>query len=51
MLTYAKLGIITQDLVSAATMGGPKKPPTFTTMFELRNPKFTTRWHELPTVR
>nr|WP_314257928.1 Y-family DNA polymerase [uncultured Devosia sp.] len=36
-------------VVPAATMGGPKKPQTFTTKFEMRSPRFTTRWDELPT--
>ena len=37
-------------VVPAATMGGPAKPQTFTTRFEMRSPRFTTRWDELPTV-
>ena len=36
-------------VVPAATMGGPKKPQTFSTKFEMRSPRFTTRWDELPT--
>lgn len=36
-------------VVPAATMGGPKKAQTFTTKFEMRSPRFTTRWNELPT--
>lgn len=35
-------------VVPAATMGGPKKAQTFTTKFEMRSPRFTTRWDELP---
>jgi DNA polymerase V len=37
-------------VVPAATMGGPAKPQTFTTKFEMRSPRYTTRWDELPTV-
>ncbi|WP_169197010.1 DUF4113 domain-containing protein [Devosia sp. MC1541] len=36
-------------VVPAATMGGPKKQQTFSTKFEMRSPRFTTRWDELPT--
>lgn len=36
-------------VVPAATMGGPKKSQTFSTKFEMRSPRFTTRWNELPT--
>jgi len=36
-------------VVPAATMGGPRKPQTFTTKFDMRSPRFTTRWDELPT--
>jgi DNA polymerase V len=35
-------------IVPAATMGGPRKAQTFTTKFEMRSPRFTTRWDELP---
>lgn len=35
-------------VVPAATLGGPAKPQTFTTKFEMRSPRFTTRWDELP---
>lgn len=38
-------------VVPAATMGGPVKSQTFTTKFEMRSPRFTTRWDELPEVR
>ncbi|SFV32223.1 DNA polymerase V [Devosia crocina] len=38
-------------VVPAATMGGAKKPQTFTTKFEMRSPRFTTRWAELPMCR
>ncbi|MGV8949716.1 MAG: Y-family DNA polymerase [Cypionkella sp.] len=37
-------------VVPAATMGGPAKGQTFSTKFEMRSPRFTTRWDELPTV-
>lgn len=37
-------------VVPAATMGGPAKAQTFSTKFEMRSPRFTTRWDELPTV-
>lgn len=36
-------------VVPAATMGGPVKQQTFSTKFEMRSPRFTTRWDELPT--
>lgn len=36
-------------VVPAATMGGPAKQQTFSTKFEMRSPRFTTRWDELPT--
>lgn len=36
-------------VVPAAMMGGPRKPQAFTTKFEMRSPRFTTRWDELPT--
>ncbi|KQN75028.1 Y-family DNA polymerase [Devosia sp. Leaf64] len=35
-------------VVPAATMGGPRKQQTFTTKFDMRSPRFTTRWDELP---
>ena len=35
-------------VVPAATVGGPAKPQTFSTKFEMRSPRFTTRWDELP---
>ncbi|QYO75610.1 Y-family DNA polymerase [Devosia salina] len=35
-------------VVPAATLGGPAKSQTFSTKFEMRSPKFTTRWDELP---
>lgn len=38
-------------VVPAAVMGGPKKSQTFTTKFDTRSPRFTTRWDELPFVR
>lgn len=38
-------------VVPAATMGGPQKQQTFSTKFEMRSPRFTTRWEELPQVR
>jgi DNA polymerase V len=38
-------------VVPAATMGGPAKPQTFSTKFEMRSPRFTTRWEELPECR
>lgn len=38
-------------VVPAATMGGPAKAQTFTTKFEMRSPRFTTRWDELPECR
>ncbi|MBF0680832.1 MAG: Y-family DNA polymerase [Devosia sp.] len=38
-------------VVPAATMGSAKKKQTFTTKFEMRSPRFTTRWEELPTCR
>lgn len=38
-------------VVPAATMGGPRKPQTFTTKFDMRSPRFTTRWAELPQAR
>lgn len=36
-------------VVPAAVMGGLAKSQTFTTKFEMRSPRFTTRWNELPT--
>lgn len=38
-------------VVPAATMGGPEKTQTFSTKFEMRSPRFTTRWDELPECR
>jgi len=38
-------------VVPAATMGGPKKSQSFSTKFEMRSPRFTTRWDELPECR
>ncbi|WP_092423235.1 Y-family DNA polymerase [Devosia crocina] len=38
-------------VVPAATMGAKKKQQTFTTKFEMRSPRFTTRWAELPVCR
>jgi DNA polymerase V len=38
-------------VVPAATMGGPANPQTFTTKFEMRSPRFTTQWGELPECR
>lgn len=38
-------------VVPAATMGGPKKPQSFTTKFDMRSPRFTTSWTELPMVQ
>lgn len=38
-------------VVPAATMGGPAKGQTFTTKFEMRSPRFTTQWDELPKCR
>jgi len=35
-------------VVPAATMGDPAKSQTFSTKFEMRSPRFTTRWEELP---
>lgn len=37
-------------VVPAATMGGPAKSQKFSTKFDMRSPRFTTRWDELPTV-
>lgn len=37
-------------VVPAATMGGPAKQ-TFSTKFDMRSPRFTTRWDELPECR
>lgn len=37
-------------VVPAATIGGPAKGKTFSTKFEMRSPRFTTRWDELPEV-
>jgi len=38
-------------VVPAATMGGPAKAQTFSTKFDMRSPRFTTRWDELPECR
>ena len=38
-------------VVPAATMGGPVKAQIFTTKLEMRSPRFTTRWNELPETR
>jgi len=38
-------------VVPAATMGGSARGRTFTTKFEMRSPRFTTRWDELPVTR
>jgi DNA polymerase V len=38
-------------VVPAATMGGSRKAQTFSTKFEMRSPRFTTRWDELPICR
>ncbi len=38
-------------VIPAATMAGPGKTPTFSTKFEKRSPRYTTRWDELPECR
>ena len=38
-------------VVPAATMSSAAKAQTFTTKFEMRSPRFTTRWDELPECR
>lgn len=37
--------------VAAATMVGPAKAQTFSTKFEMRSSRFTTRYDELPEYR